>query len=392
MEHVEYLNDYLVHVKLEQKDIYILGTAHVSKESVKQVRECIEDIRPDSVCVELCQSRFDSIFNEKKWKDMDIVKVVKENKAFYLLMQLMLSSFYKKIGDKLGVQPGSDMIEGVRAAQDIGAEVVLADRDVNITLKRVWGYLSFFKKMKLIWLIFGGIFSSEEITEKDIEKLKQRDQLQIALEEVAKHLPEVKERLIDERDIYLAEKIKSAPGEKVVAVVGAGHVKGILENLSKNHDLSNLVRVPPKSKIAQAIKWAIPILILGLLVMGFVKGGRQFSIESLSIWFGINGTLSALGAALALAHPITILSAFLAAPITSLNPMIAAGWVAGLVQAWIRKPKVADIEKLPEEILSFKGFLTNPVTKILLVVALSNLGSAIGTFLAGSLIASKLFT
>lgn len=392
MSETQYIKENLAHVKLGNKNIYILGTAHVSKESVKQVKETIEEIRPDSVCVELCKSRYDSIFDEKKWKDMDIVKVIKENKAFYLLMQLMLSSFYKKIGDKLGVQPGADMIEGVRAAQDIGAEVVLADRDVNITLKRVWGYLSFWKKLKLIYLIFSGIFSSENITEEDIEKLKQSDQLEVALEEVAKHLPEVKKRLIDERDIYLAEKIKSAPGEKIVAVVGAGHVRGILEYILKDNDLSQLTILPPKGKMVQLIKWSIPILIIGLLVYGFIKGGKEFSIESISLWVGINGTLSALGAALAFAHPITILSAFLAAPITSLNPMIAAGWVAGLVQAWIRKPKVSDIEKLPEAILSMRGFWTNPVTKILLVVALANLGSAIGTFLAGSLIASKLFT
>lgn len=391
MDILEKLKGKLIRVEYGEKDIFILGTAHVSKESVREVRETIKEIKPDTVCVELCEARYESMFNEDKWKNMDIVKVVKQNKAFYLLMQLILSSFYKKIGDRLGVRPGADMIEAVCAAQEIGAQVVLADRDVNITLKRVWGYLGFLKKMKLIALLISSIFSTEEITEQDIEKLRQKDQLEIALEEVASSLPEVKQRLLDERDIYLAEKIKSAQGKKILAVVGYGHVNGIVSNIPKENDLSPLERVPQKGKIGQFLKWLIPILILGLLIYGFIKGGKDLSLESISLWIGINGSLSALGVAFALAHPLTIISAFLAAPITSLNPMVAAGWVAGLVQAWVRKPKVQDIEELPNAILSVKGFWTNPVTKILLVVAFANIGSSIGTFLAGTMIASKLF-
>jgi len=391
MDILERLKGKLVRVEYGEKEIYILGTAHVSKDSVREVRETINEIKPDTVCVELCEARYESIFNEDKWKNMDIVKVVKEQRAFYLLMQLILSSFYKKIGDKLGVRPGADMIEAVHAAREINAQVILADRDVNITLKRVWGYLGFLKKMKLIALMISSIFSTEEITEEDIEKLRQKDQLEIALEEVASSLPEVKLRLLDERDIYLAEKIKSAQGKKILAVVGYGHVNGIVSNIPKENDLESLETLPPKGKIGQFLKWLVPILIIGLLVYGFIKGGRELSLESISLWIGINGSLSALGVALALAHPLTIISAFLAAPITSLNPMVAAGWVAGLVQAWVRKPKVQDIEELPNAILSVKGFWTNPVTKILLVVAFANIGSSIGTFLAGSMIASKLF-
>ena len=384
------LKDKVVYKKLDDKDIYIVGTAHVSKDSVRDVREVINTIRPDSVCVELCNARYESMFNEQKWKDMDIVKVIKENKALYLLIQLVLSSFYKKIGDMLGVRPGADMIEAVEAAGEVCAQVVLADRDVNVTLRRVWGSLGFFKKMKLLGILLGSVFSDEEITSDDIEKLKQKDQLEIALEEVSKSLPEVKAKLIDERDIFLAEKIKSAPGKKIVAVVGAGHVNGIVKNLSKENDIDSLMELPKKGKLVTILKWIIPILIIGLIVYGFIKGGRELSIESISIWVGVNGILSALGVALALGHPITILAAFFAAPLTSLNPMIAAGWVAGLVQAWIRKPKVSDIEELPQAIGSVKGFWTNPVTKILLVVVFANIGSSIGTFLAGGWIAKNI--
>ena len=384
------LKDKVVHKKLDDKDIYIVGTAHVSKDSVRDVREVINTIKPDSVCVELCNARYESMFNEQKWKDMDIVKVIKENKALYLLIQLVLSSFYKKIGDMLGVRPGADMIEAVEAAREVGAQVVLADRDVNVTLRRVWGSLGFLKKMKLLGILLGSVFSDEKITSDDIEKLKQKDQLEIALEEVAKSLPEVKAKLIDERDIFLAEKIKSAPGKKIVAVVGAGHVNGIVKNLCKENDIDPLMELPKKGKLVTILKWIIPILIIGLIVYGFIKGGRDLSIESISIWIGVNGILSALGVALALGHPITILAAFFAAPLTSLNPMIAAGWVAGLVQAWIRKPKVSDIEELPQAIGSVKGFWTNPVTKILLVVVFANIGSSIGTFLAGGWIANNI--
>jgi len=389
---VRNIEDKLIHITLDDKEIYILGTAHVSKESVEEVREVINSIKPDSVCVELCESRYESMFNEEKWKNMDIVRVVKENKVLYLLMQLILSSFYKKIGDKLGVRPGADMIEAVNAARDVGAEVILADRDVNITLKRVWGYLGFFKKMKLFGLLFSGIFSNEDITSEDIEKLRQKGELEVALEEIAKALPEVKEKLIDERDIFLAEKIKSAPGKKIVAVVGYGHLKGIVKNISKDHDLTPLLEIPKKSKFLSMLKWLIPIFILGLIGYGFVKGGKDLSLESISIWIGVNGVLSALGVTLALGHPLTIISAFFAAPITSLNPMIAAGWVAGLVQAWIRKPKVSDIENLPQAIISVKGFWQNPVTKILLVVVFANIGSSIGTFLAGSWIVERVIS
>ncbi len=383
--------DKVVKVVYRDKEIHIIGTAHVSKESVREVKEIIKSIQPDTVCVELCKARYESMFHEDKWKNMDIVKVIKENKAFYLLIQLVLSSFYKKIGDKLGVRPGADMIEAVNVAREIGAEVVLADRDVNVTLKRVWGYLGFFKKLKLVTMLIGSIFSREEITEEDIERLKEKDQLQIALEEVSRHFPEVKERLIDERDIYLAEKIKSAPGQKIVAVVGAGHVKGIVENLDKEHDLEELNKIPPKGKVGTILKWIIPVAIVALIGYGFLKGGKELSMQSIFIWIWVNGSLSALGVALALAHPLTVLSAFLAAPITSLNPMVAAGWVAGIVQAWIRKPTVSDIEALPDAITSVRGFWKNPVTKILLVVSFANIGSSIGTFLAGSMIVKRLF-
>ena len=195
-------------------------------------------------------------------------------------------------------------------------------------------------------------------------------------------MPVVKAILIDERDQYLCEKIRSAPGEKIVAVVGAGHVPGIKKYWERNIDLNELETLPSKGAFAGILKWLLPGAILLLIAAGFYLGGKDAGTGMLTWWVLANGILAGLGAVIALAHPLTVVSSVLAAPLTSLNPMIAAGWVSGLVEAFARKPKVRDFETLPQDILSVKGFWKNKVTKILLVVVFTNLGSSIGTFVA----------
>ncbi len=379
------------HITIEGKNIYLVGTAHVSKKSVEDVSNTIETVNPDAICVELCAARHKAIVQRDNWKQMNIFKIIKEKKAVFLLAQLIMSSFYRRIGEQLGVQPGAEMVEGIKQAEKTGAELVLADRDIEITLKRVWRNLNFFNKLKMASHILATLFVGEKIDESLIEKIKEQDQLETIMETFSESFPEVKKRLIDERDIYLAQKIRSAPGTTVVAVVGAGHVPGIQQHIHKNEPIAPLVEVPPKSILPAILKWAIPALIITLLVAGFFKGGRQHSVESIYIWILVNGILSAVGAAIALAHPLTILATFVAAPITSLNPTIAAGWVSGLVQTWVKKPTVSDLEDLPNAISSVKGFWVNPVSKILLVVVLANLGSSLGTFISGSWIAARLF-
>ncbi len=236
-----------------------------------------------------------------------------------------------------------------------------------------------------------GLFVGADIDGDAIEELKDRDQLENVLKSFSEAFPEIKHRLLDERDIYLAEKIREAPGQIIAAVVGAAHVPGIERAIGERHPLEPLRQVPPRSSWGAILKWGIPGIIVALLVAGFVRDGAQHSVGSIQIWFLVNGTLSALGAALALAHPLTILSAFLGAPLTSLNPMIAAGWVAGLVQAWVKKPTVQDLEELPKAVASVKGFWMNPVSRILLVVVLANVGSSLGTFIAGVWIARRTF-
>jgi pheromone shutdown-related protein TraB len=378
----------VTHVKVEDKDVYLVGTAHISTESVEDVHTTIEQVRPDAICVELCKARHQAMTQADNWRKMDIFKIIRQKKAVFLLAQLILSSFYRRLGEKLGVQPGAEMLEGVRMAEQTGAQLVLADRDIDITLKRVWGYLGFWSKLKLAMQLLMSALFTEKIDMDMIEQLKKQDQLEAIMSEFAQHFPEIKRRLIDERDTYLAQKIRTAPGKTIVAVIGAGHVEGIKDQIQRDQPLDELMKLPPKSIWPKIFGWGIPLLILVLIARGFMKGTAH-GVENIYIWVLVTGSFAAVGAAMALAHPLTILSAFVAAPITTLHPLIAAGWVAGIVQAFVKQPKVSDLEALPEAIGSIKGFWTNPVTRILLIIVLCNIGASIGVPIAGAWIAAR---
>jgi pheromone shutdown-related protein TraB len=374
------LPERVTHVTVDGKDVYLVGTAHLSQESVQDVRTTITQVRPEAVCVELCKARHQAMTQADHWSKMDIFKVIRQKKAVFLLAQLILSSFYRRLGEKLGVEPGAEMLEGVRMAEETGGTLVLADRDIDITLKRVWGCLRFWTKLRLAMQLVTGIVAPDEIDAGTIESLKEKDQLEGVMAEFAQRFPDIKSRLIDERDTFLAQKIRSAPGRTVVAVVGAGHVNGIKAQIQQDHNLAELMVLPPKSIWPKVVGWGVPLLILALLAYGFTKGTAH-GVENIYIWILVTGGLAAAGSALALAHPLTIISAFLAAPITTLHPMIGVGWVTGLVQAFIKKPKVSDLEDLPEAISSLRGFWGNPVTRILLVFFLSSVGAALGMYI-----------
>jgi len=382
--------DPITRLSYEDKEIVLVGTAHVSRESVQLVKKVIDAETPDTVCVELCPSRYQSIRQKDRWREMDIIKVIKDKKAFLLLSNLLLASFQKRIAKKFNINPGQEMIQAIDSAEAIGADVHLADRDIRITLSRTWRVMGIWNKLKLLFSIIMSIGEIEDIKEEDIEKMKQADVLESLLSEVGKTMPILRDILIDERDQYLSQKIKTAPGNKIVAVVGAGHVPGIKAYWTDDIDMEALEQLPPKRKATGIIKWLIPLSILCLLIYGFYRGGSNTGAHMITWWVLANGILAGLGAAIALAHPLTILSSVLAAPLTSLNPMIAAGWVSGLVEAFSRKPKVKDLESLSEDILSARGFWRNKVTRILLVVVFTNLGSSIGTFVAIPLMAKVL--
>lgn len=375
--------NHITRMHLNGKEYILIGTAHVSKESAQQVKEVIESERPDSVCVELDEQRYQSIMDSDKWKKMDIFQVIKQKKATLLLMNLAISSFQKRMAKQLGVQAGQEMIQGIKSAEEVGAELVLADRNIQITFARIWKGVGFWGKAQLLMQILFSIFSNEKITEEELEKMKSKDTVDAMLQDFTEHFPRLKTPLIDERDQYLAQKIREAPGKKVVAVLGAAHIPGVTEEMKKERDLSELTKLPPKSKAPKIIAWMIPILILAVIVYTFTANPSA-GIQQTVSWILWNSTLAGLATVAAFGHPLAVLTAAAAAPITSFFPLLAAGWFAGLVQAYFRRPSVKDFEDLTEDVYSVKGFWNNKVTRILLVVVLANLGSSLGTIIGGT--------
>jgi pheromone shutdown-related protein TraB len=370
------------HLSYEGKEVILIGTAHVSKESADLVDQVINEQRPDTVCIELCESRYQSIIQKKKWQDTELIKAIKEKKAFVLLSNLMLAYFQKKIGQRLGINPGEEIIRAIKAAEAVGARIYLADRDIRTTLSRTWRIMSLWEKVKLLVQLVTSVGEFDSIKKDDVEKMKKEDVLEMVLSEIGKSFPKIKRILIDERDQYLAYRIRNAPGRNVVAVVGAGHVLGIRRYWEEAIDIDTLNQIPPKGIFISKLKWIIPIAIAVFIIIGFYIAGTSAGTHMIKWWILANGTLSGLGAALALGHPLTILTAIVASPLTSLNPMMAAGWFSGLVEAFLGKAKVRDFENLSEDISSIKGFWKNKITRVLLVVVFTNIGSSLGTFVA----------
>ena len=375
-------NDNKHHLTYEDKEVTLIGTAHVSRESADLVDHVIEQERPDTVCIELCESRYQSITQKKKWQETELIKVIREKKVYVLLSNLMLAYFQKRIGQKLGIRPGEEVIRAIQSAEAVGARIWLADRDIRTTLSRTWRLMGFWKKIKLLVQLIASSGDFDSVSEEDIEKMKTEDVLEMLLSEIGESFPEIRRVLIDERDQYLAHRIRVAPGKRIVAVVGAGHVPGIQRYWKSSIDLAELNRLPPKGRIVSLLKWGIPALIIALIVVGFVFAGASAGTHMIKWWIIANATLAGLGAAVALGHPLTILTAIGASPLTSLNPMMAAGWFSGLVEVFVGKPKVRDFEGLPEDISTLKGFWKNKIIRVLLVVVFTNIGSSLGAFVA----------
>lgn len=365
-------------ITVDGKEIILVGTVHVSPESVQEVRETIEREKPDTVGVELCERRHEILTEKKQWEEQEIFKIIREGKTYLFLANLLLSNFQKKIGEEFGSEPGAEMLEAVKIAEEHNIPISLLDRDISVTLRRAWKSMGAKEKLKLLYALVAGFFVE---TEEVIEELKDLDVITELMEELAEEIPGAKKALIDERDQYIASKILESEG-KTVAVVGAGHIEG-LKNMLRQPYVSRegLDEIPLGRSWFKYISYAVPVVFAAIVVYAFVSAGVEMTLHILWLWFIINGSLSALGTLLAMGHPLSIITAFLAAPFTSLNPALAAGWFAGLVEAYVRKPKVADFEGL-RDITGFRDFYRNQVTRILLVIAFSNIGSTIGTLWA----------
>lgn len=376
------MHDNIVELNIDGKQITLIGTAHVSLRSVEEVKSMIEEKQPDCVCIELDEERYKSLKNPKKWEESDIIEVIKKKKVASLLVNIILSSYQKRMANKLSSTSGQEMMQAIRCAEEIGAHLELVDRNIQLTFSRIWRKHNLWQKSKLIASIVMSVFDDEEISEEELENLKQSELLESALQEVQKGFPVVAEVLIHERDQYLAYHIRHAQGEKIVAVVGAAHIPGIVKEISQEIDIQEISTLPEKSFFSKISGWIIPALIIGIILYGFSQSSTT-GLQQITSWVLWNGALSALGTALAKGHILSILTAFVAAPITSLNPFLAAGWFAGLVEVYMRKPKVKDFENLSEDVSTLKGFYNNRVTHILLVVIMANLFSTIGTIIGG---------
>jgi pheromone shutdown-related protein TraB len=386
-------SDDVAHITIGERDIFLVGTAHVSQESVELVRQVIANEKTDCVCVELDEKRYKALSGKKRWESLDLKEIIKKKQLSTLLVNLILSSYQKKLGMQLGVMPGAELLEATREADRHSIPVSLCDRDVRVTLRRAWHETSFLKKGYLLATLMLSLFDKTEITEEKLEQLKKKDVLSELMSELGEAMPELKKVLIDERDIYLAEKIKMSSGRKLVAVVGAGHMEGIKKNIREDHSgvLPSISTFPPVSSSFKSLGWAIPLLIIGSLVaIGIQKGGTAAG-ANLLYWVLANGIPTAIGAMLAWAHPLTIASAFAASPVTSLTPIIGAGYVTAFVQVMVRPPVVREFETVAEDMSTFAGWWKNKLLRVFLAFLLPGFGSMIGTWVGGEEIISNLF-
>ncbi len=424
-------------------NIILVGTAHISEKSVAEVREAIRKYRPDIVAVELDKNRYNVLTKKRKWEETSILEVLKQGKGFLMLAQIFLAMFQRRLGSEYGVEPGAEMVAAIKEAKKYGVEVALVDRDITVTFKRAWRSMTFREKLRLFWYSikalvgYDRLMEDEELELKleskgktgtepetlklkekgeklDLDKLMDEDVISMLMEELKSFVPNAANALIDERNEYIAQKILDETAKppklrklrtlkhpkpqlaeahrpakrtrsRVLAVVGAGHVKGLRENIEHPETIPPLETLDelPKKRISKLklIGLLIPLLFIGILIWILYTGEYQKFIDIMLWWFLINGICSAIGTIIAKGHPVTIGTAFVAAPFTSLNPMIGAGWVAGYVQAIISTPTVKDLKAL-STIEELKEFFNNPAIRVLMVAALANLGSSIGTFIA----------
>ncbi|MEC7682139.1 MAG: TraB/GumN family protein [Candidatus Thermoplasmatota archaeon] len=369
-------------------NLRIIGTAHVSTASVELVREQIEQWKPNLVAVELCDSRLRSLRQPDDLDNDDLLKIIKEGKSAMILLQSALAAQQRRMGMETGEKPGAELLAAIEIAEENGIDHALIDRDVVVTLRRAWRKMGLREK----WRVLNALLWEDDDEEFDLDELiEDSDLLTTMMEEARYAAPRAGEVLIDERDAFLAGRIQQIRGKgKVLAVVGAGHINGIIEHLEKppmetTSKLSELSTEPPKPVWPKVVTWAIPILLLSVVGYLFWNGDAEALKDTLWYWTAANAILAGIGVALARGHPLSILVGALASPITSLNPTLAAGWFAGYTQLKIAAPTGGDATEFLA-LQNYSLFYRNRVGKVLLVTALGNMGSAIGAWLAGGAI------
>jgi pheromone shutdown-related protein TraB len=380
-------------VKKNGREFIIVGTAHISRKSADLVKQVITNEKPDIVCIELDEKRYKALSEKNRWENLDLKTIIREKQLSTLLINLVLASYQKKLGEKLGVTPGTELLEAANTAKEMNIPIELCDREVRITLRRSWHSMNLWQKLKFLTGGLAGLFEKQELTEEKLAELKSKDVLSEMMEELGKAMPVLKKVLIDERDTFLAEKMKRSSGNKVVSVVGAGHVKGIVSYLKNDSTviLSEIEQIPKSKNVAKIIGWGIPLIIVASIIyIGYSKGLAEAGDNAI-FWILANGIPSALGAVIALAHPATILAAFIAAPITSLSPLIGAGYVAAFVQAYFQPPVVKEFQNALGDFSHPARWWKNKLLKVFLVFILASLGSVIGTYVGFFEIVTNVF-
>jgi pheromone shutdown-related protein TraB len=372
-------------IKKDDREFVLIGTAHISQVSKDLVRATIEAEAPDTVCVELDEGRLKSIKEPDRWKKTDLKQVIKNKQLGTLIANLVLGSYQKRMGAQTGVKPGSELKEAVDCAEGRGAELVLADRDIKITLRRTWACTPWYRKLSLLGELFASIFDKTEVSEEDLAKIKEQDALSAMMQDFGKSFPEVKQVLIDERDQFLAMKIKAAPGKKIVAVVGAGHMRGIAKIIEEDKPLpseESISVIPKSAPIWKIIGWAIPIAIVASIIAVGVHAGAAKAGELSLQWAMLTGGGAMLGAIIAGGHPLTVLVALIAAPFTGLTPLIGVGFFTALTQVYMRPPRVSEMETLSDDIWQVKRWWKNRVTRVILCFLCPGIPAIVGKILA----------
>ena len=372
-------------IKKDDREIVLIGTAHISQVSKDLVRATIEAEAPDTVCVELDEGRLKSIKEPDRWKKTDLKQVIKNKQLGTLIANLVLGSYQKRMGAQTGVKPGSELKEAVDCAEGRGAELVLADRDIKITLRRTWACTPWYRKFSLLGGLFASIFDKTEVSEEDLAKIKEQDALSAMMQDFGKSFPEVKQVLIDERDQFLASKIKNAPGKKIVAVVGAGHMNGIAKIIEEDRELpseESISVIPKSAPIWKIIGWAIPVAIIASIIAVGVHAGFEKAGELSLQWAMLTGGGAMLGTVIAGGHPVTILVALVAAPFTGLTPLIGVGFFTALTQVYMRPPRVSEMETLADDIWQVRRWWKNRVTRVILCFLCPGIPAIIGKILA----------